>query len=58
MGVAARKYMEDRSFEQAFLKLWDLYQLPIETASTEPYLLHYLLQRCQHPHLTGLKRKC
>lgn len=26
MGCAARKYMEDRSFEKAFLKTWDMYE--------------------------------
>jgi hypothetical protein len=26
MGRAARKYMEDRTFEKAFLKTWDMYE--------------------------------
>ena len=26
MGRAARKYMEDRAFEKAFLKTWDMYE--------------------------------
>ena len=30
MGQAARKYMEGRSFEKAFLKTWGMYALPVE----------------------------
>ena len=29
MGKAARQYVEERSFENAFLQMWDLYQSPI-----------------------------
>ncbi len=35
MGKAARSYVEKRSFENAFLKLWKLYQEPIETPPSE-----------------------
>ena len=31
MGEAARRYMEARSFDAAFLKMWDLYRsMPVE----------------------------
>ncbi len=29
MGAEARKYVEERSFENAFLRLWELYQTPL-----------------------------
>jgi len=32
MGAAARRYMEDRSFEAAFIQTWEMYQRPPETA--------------------------
>jgi glycosyltransferase involved in cell wall biosynthesis len=35
MGIAARKYVESRSFENAFLSLWELYQ---NTQSANPVL--------------------
>lgn len=32
MGADARKYAEERSFENAFLRLWKLYQRPLQAA--------------------------
>ncbi len=32
MGAAARRYMEDRSFEAAFIRTWEMYQSPSSAA--------------------------
>jgi glycosyltransferase involved in cell wall biosynthesis len=38
MGLASRRYMEERSFEEAFLKTWDLYETNLPTGG-EPWAL-------------------
>ncbi len=40
MGKTARRYVEKRSFENAFLKLWELYQKPIRPPRIEDTPIH------------------